>query len=193
MTKIPNRPKETSLMSNYSRSDLAFVRGKGVTLFDKTGKMFLDFGSGIAVNSLGHSHPKLVKVLANQGSKLWHTSNLYEIGAQTQCAEMLVKHSCMDQVFFCNSGTEANEGSLKLARIASEKLSGQSKPVFVAMHQSFHGRTLGSLSVTGQSAYQEPFQPLLPEVRFANFGDLDSLRAVISEDCAGVILEPLQA
>ena len=116
MTKILNRPKETSLMSNYSRSDLAFVRGKGVRLFDKTGKMFLDFGSGIAVNSLGHSHPKLVKVLADQGSKLWHTSNLYTVPKQEELANVLTDNTFADKVFFTNSGAESVECSIKIAR-----------------------------------------------------------------------------
>ena len=116
MTKILNRPKETSLMSNYSRSDLAFVRGKGVRLFDKKGKMFLDLGSGIAVNSLGHSHPKLVKVLTHQGSKLWHTSNLYTVPNQEELANLLTKNTFAEKVFFTNSGAESVECSIKIAR-----------------------------------------------------------------------------
>ena len=116
MTKILNRPSETSLMSTYNRSDLAFVRGEGVWLFDKKGKMFLDLASGIAVNSLGHSHPKLVKVLADQGSKLWHTSNLYTVPNQEDLARVLTKNTFAEKVFFTNSGAESVECAIKIAR-----------------------------------------------------------------------------
>ena len=116
MNNIPNQPSKTSLMSTYSRSDLEFVRGEGVWLFDKKGKMFLDLASGIAVNSLGHSHPKLVKVLVDQGSKLWHTSNLYTVPNQEALAQVLTQNTFAEKVFFTNSGAESVECAIKIAR-----------------------------------------------------------------------------
>lgn len=190
---MTDQDKPPAVMGTYGRFPIELVRGKGVEVFDRDEKRYLDFLGGISVLCLGHTPERLVKALKDQAEKLWHTSNLYEIGPQIELAQKLVDHSCMDQAFFCNSGTEANEGALKLARIASEKISGQSKPVFVAMQKSFHGRSFGSLSVTGQDAYQAPFRPLLPEVRFADFNDLDSLKQVMGGDVAAVILEPLQA
>ena len=116
MNKMSNQPTESSLMANYSRSDLAFVKGKGVWLFDKKGKMFLDLAAGIAVNSLGHSHPRLVKVLVDQGSKLWHTSNLYTVPNQEKLAKVLAKNTFAEKVFFTNSGAESVECAIKIAR-----------------------------------------------------------------------------
>jgi predicted acetylornithine/succinylornithine family transaminase len=190
---MTNRVKPPAVMGTYGRFPIELVRGKGVEVYDRDEKRYLDFLGGISVLCLGHSPDRLVNALKDQAEKIWHTSNLYHIGPQQELAQKLVDHSCMDQAFFCNSGTEANEGALKLARIASEKLSGHARPVFVAMNKSFHGRSFGSLSVTGQEAYQAPFQPLLPEVRFADFNDLDSLNRVMGEDVAAVIVEPLQA
>ena len=182
-----------AVMGTYGRFPIELVKGKGTEVFDRDGKRYLDFLGGISVLCLGHSPDRLVNVLKEQAETVWHTSNLYHIGPQQALAEKLVNNSCMDQVFFCNSGTEANEGALKLARIASEKINEQARPVFVAMKKSFHGRSLGSLSVTGQESYQIPFQPLFPEVRFADFNNIESLKAQMSHDVAAVILEPLQA
>ena len=162
MTKILNRPKETSLMSNYSRSDLAFVRGKGVRLFDKTGKMFLDLGSGIAVNSLGHSHPKLVKVLANQGSKLWHTSNLYTVPNQEELASLLTKNTFAEKAFFTNSGAESVECAIKIARRFFFSSGQLSKNRIISFKGSFHGRTMGTISAASSRKLLEGFGPKLP-------------------------------
>lgn len=188
-----NSEKPPAVMGTYGRFPIELVRGKGVQVYDRDEKRYLDFLGGISVLCLGHSPDRLVEALKDQAEKLWHSSNLYHIAPQQQLAQKLVDNSCMDQAFFCNSGTEANEGALKLARIASEKMSGKAKPVFVAMKKSFHGRSFGSLSVTGQEAYQAPFRPLLPEVRFAEFNEIESLEKVMDEDVAAVILEPLQA
>ncbi len=182
-----------AVMGTYGRFPLELVRGKGTEVYDRDEKRYLDFLGGISVLCLGHAPDRLVKVLQDQSEQIWHTSNLYHIGPQQELAEKLVEHSCMDQAFFCNSGTEANEGALKLARITSEKVHGKSRPVFIAMNKSFHGRSLGSLSVTGQESYQAPFRPLLPEVRFVDFGDIESLKSQLDTDVAAVIMEPLQA
>ncbi len=182
-----------AVMGTYGRFPMELVRGRGSEVWDSQGKRYLDFLSGISVCALGHCPETVAKALHQQIDTLWHVSNLYEIGPQKALAQLLVDHSFADQVFFCNSGTEAVEAALKLARIASEKISGNKRPVFVAMKASFHGRSLGSLSVTGQDGYQAPFRPLLPEVRFADFGSLDSLAPLLDDQVAAVILEPMQA
>jgi len=190
MTQASSPP---AVMGTYGRFPLHLVSGKGTEVFDNQGKRYLDFLGGISVLCLGHAHEALLKALTDQAQKIWHSSNLYHIEPQQKLAEKLVANSCMDQVFFCNSGTEANEGALKLARIAAEKINGNARPTFVAMHKSFHGRSFGSLSVTGQETYQALFRPLLPQVRFADFNDIASLEAQMGHDVAAVIMEPLQA
>ena len=182
-----------SIMGTYRRFPLTLVEGRGSEVYDEKGQRYLDFLAGISVNALGHAHPVLVKALADQSQKLWHVSNLYNILPQETCADLLVENSGLDQVFFCNSGTEAVEAALKLSRVAAKGIHGADRPVTIAMKNSFHGRTYGSLSVTGQEAYQEPFAPMLPEVRFVDFGDLASLEDQMGDDVAAVLLEPLQA
>jgi len=182
-----------SIMGTYRRFPLTLVEGRGSEVYDEKGQRYLDFLAGISVNALGHAHPVLVKALADQSQKLWHVSNLYNILPQETCADLLVENSGLDQVFFCNSGTEAVEAALKLSRVAAKGIHGADRPVTIAMKNSFHGRTYGSLSVTGQEAYQEPFAPMLPEVRFVDFGDLASIEDQMGDDVAAVLLEPLQA
>jgi acetylornithine/N-succinyldiaminopimelate aminotransferase len=182
-----------SIMGTYRRFPLTLVKGQGSEVFDEKGRRYLDFLAGISVNALGHAHPVLVDALSQQANKLWHVSNLYNILPQEECADLLVENSGLDQVFFCNSGTEAIEASLKLSRVASQAIHGKERPVTIAMNHSFHGRTYGSLSVTGQEAYQKPFEPMLPDVRFVNFGDLNALESQLGDDVAAVLLEPLQA
>jgi acetylornithine aminotransferase/acetylornithine/N-succinyldiaminopimelate aminotransferase len=168
-------------------------RGHGDEVFDDQGQRYLDFLGGISVNSLGHTPKVISEALHAQVDQLWHVSNLYHIPPQIELAQILIDNSCFDQAFFCNSGTEAVEAALKLSRIASTNEGRGDRHVTVAMNRSFHGRTYGSLSVTGQAAYQAPFQPLVPEVRFADFGSLESLDSQLDDSVADVILEPLQA
>jgi acetylornithine aminotransferase/acetylornithine/N-succinyldiaminopimelate aminotransferase len=188
---MPNTPNP--VMGTYGRFPITLTRGKGSEVYDDTGKRYLDFLGGISVNALGHCPEGAKEALLAQIDQLWHVSNLYHIEPQKALAQELVNHSDFDQVFFCNSGTEANEAALKLGRIATAKCGRGQRPITVAMNQSFHGRSYGSLSVTGQAAYREPFEPLLPQVRFADFGDLKSLEAQLDNQVAAVILEPLQA
>ncbi|MBF0197185.1 MAG: acetylornithine/succinylornithine family transaminase [Planctomycetes bacterium] len=181
------------IMGTYGRFPITLVEGKGTEVFDDKGQRYLDFLGGISVLPLGHAPDAPLKTLIEQANKLWHVSNLYHIQPQQDLAQKLVDSSCFDQVFFCNSGTEAVEAALKLARISSEKSHGKSRSTFVAMNKSFHGRSFGSLSVTGQESYQAPFRPLVPEVRFADFGDIASLKEQMADDVAAVIMEPMQA
>lgn len=174
-------------METYSRYPITLMRGEGSLVFDKNDKRYIDFLSGLSVLSLGHCPENLTRVLHDQIDRLWHVSNLYHIQPQEKCARLLVENSCLDQAFFCNSGTEAVEAALKLSRVAT----GEKK--FIAMKQSFHGRTFGSLSVTGQTNYQSPFKPLLGEVTFVDFGNLKQVREALTEDIAAIIVEPMQA
>ena len=192
MTIRPNRPIETSLMSTYSRSDLAFVRGEGVWLFDKKGKMFLDLASGIAVNSLGYSNPYLNDKLKKQIDKLWHLSNVYQIPEQEKLAQRLCDNSFADYVFFCNSGTEAIEASIKIARRyfhSSENWS--HKKEILSFSGSFHGRTIGALAAGGPDKLSS-FNTTVNDFKFLEFGDHEQLQNSISEKTAAVIIEPIQ-
>lgn len=188
---MPNTPNP--VMGTYGRFPITLIKGKGSEVYDETGKRYLDFLGGISVNALGHCPERAKEALLSQVDQLWHVSNLYHIGPQNDLAHELVEHSDFDQVFFCNSGTEANEAALKLSRIATAKCGRGQRPITVAMNQSFHGRSYGSLSVTGQASYREAFEPLIPQVRFADFGDLKSLEAQLDDRVAAVMLEPLQA
>ncbi|MFO7850391.1 MAG: acetylornithine transaminase [Spirochaetia bacterium] len=179
-----------ALMHTYNRIPIAFSRGEGAYLFDEEENRYLDFLAGIAVNALGYAHPKLTAALTVQAQKLWHCSNLFEIPSQTELAEKLIAHSDFTKVFFCNSGTEANEAALKLARKRGKQNGGAVN--IVAMHKSFHGRTLGSLSVTGQEKYRKSFAPLLDDVGFIPFNDISALRETVNEDTCAVIIEPIQ-
>ena len=179
------------LMNTYSRFPLTLTTGAGVYVKDEHGNEYLDFLAGIAVNALGHAHPALSKAIAEQAGSMLHCSNLYHIPQQTELAEKLVEHSSFDKAFFCNSGTEAIESALKLAR----KWGGINKngaAKIVAMEHSFHGRTIGALSVTGQEKYQRAFRPLMPEVEFVPFNDIDALASAVDESTCAVILEPVQ-
>jgi len=177
-------------MHTYKRIPIAFSHGEGVHLYDENGKCYLDFLAGIAVNALGYGHPALIRALREQSEKLWHVSNLFEIPQQIRLAEKLIAHSDFSKAFFCNSGTEANEAALKLARKYG-RLNGSGSQI-IAAHKSFHGRTVGSLSVTGQSKYQKQFAPLMGDVGFVPFNDSAALRETVDEDTCAIILEPLQ-
>jgi len=183
---------ETSyLLQNYGRYPLALDRGKGVYAYDVDGNKYLDLLSGIGVNSLGHHHPRITKVIREQSAKLLHTSNLYYHEYQGKLAKKLVEISGLDRAFFCNSGTEAVEGALKVARSHGHKISPE-KYEIISLENSFHGRTFGALSVTGQPKYRADFEPLLPGVKFIERDDEAALEAAFSERTAGIIFEGIQ-
>jgi acetylornithine/N-succinyldiaminopimelate aminotransferase len=154
------------LLQTYNRYPVAFERGKGVFLFDLEGKKYLDFVSGLGVNALGHAHPRIVKTIREQAARLIHISNLYYHEYQGELAEKLCQLSGMNRAFFSNSGTEAIEGSIKLARLAGHRVGGVEKNRLVGLEGSYHGRTFGALSVTGQEKHRKGFEPLLEEVTF---------------------------
>lgn len=182
---------EETLLHVYNRFPVAWERGEGVYLYDTEGKKYLDFAAGIAVTGLGYGNQKLNDALKGQIDKICHISNLYYHENSGAAAKALNQASGMDRVFFTNSGTEAVEGALKAARkYAYTK--GNGRYEFIAMENSFHGRSIGAVSVTGTASYREPFEPLLPTVHFAKYNDLDSVKALISDKTCAVILEPLQ-
>ena len=180
------------LMHTYARIPVAFVKGQGCRVWDQDGRVYLDFLAGIAVTALGHSHPRVVESLKEQAEKIFHTSNLYHIEPQIALAEQLVAHSFADKVFFCNSGTEANEGAIKLARRYSSERFGPEKTTILCMKNSFHGRTLGSLSATGQEKFQKGFGPLVPGFSFVPFNDLPALDQNWDQTVCAVMMEPIQ-
>jgi len=181
---VESREKEF-LVQTYARTPFHPRDGKGARLFDADGRAYWDLLGGIAVNVLGHKHPKLIKTLRTAGSELLHVSNLYFHPAQGVLAEELVRASGLQRAFFCNSGTEANEAALKFSRLATKKTK------LVALEESFHGRTLGSLSLTGHAAYREPFEPLVPGVTFVAPNDIDALDAAVDGETAAIFLEPV--
>jgi acetylornithine/N-succinyldiaminopimelate aminotransferase len=176
----------------YARYPIALVRGKGVRVWDADGKEYLDFLAGIAVNSLGHCHPALVRAIQQQSRKLLHVSNLYHILPQSELAQELCRHSFADRVFFCNSGAEANEAAIKLARrYGAEHLGG--KYEILSAHNSFHGRTLATLTATGQEKVRAGYDPLPPGFRQIPFNDLRAAEEAIDEQkTAGILVEPIQ-
>lgn len=180
------------LMNTYARFPVVFVRGEGARLWDSEGKEYLDFFSGLAVNNVGHCHPKVVAAIRQQAGKLFHTSNLFHTVPPVRLAEMLVDHSFADRVFFCNSGAEANEGAVKLARAYARNRRGDDRVGIVTMKNSFHGRTLGMISATGQEKVKAGFEPLLPGFREADFNDLSSVAQAAEGWAGAVFLEPVQ-
>lgn len=182
---------EQALVHTYNRYPIVLDHGEGVYLYDTNGKKYLDFAAGIAVCSLGYGHKEYEKALKNQMEKLLHVSNLFYTAPAAEAAEKLKHASGMDRVFFTNSGTEAIEGALKAARkYAYTKQSG--KYEFIAMHHSFHGRSMGAVSVTGTESYRTPFEPLVAGVRFADYNDLESVKAQITDKTCAILLETLQ-
>ena len=180
------------LIGNYARYPVSFVRGEGVYLYDTEGKKYLDMLAGIAVNTLGHSHPELSKVICQQASKLIHTSNLFYIQPQIEVAKILVENSCLDKVFFCNSGAEANETAIKLVRKYFYDKGKPEKFEIITFTGGFHGRTIGSLTATAQPKYHEGFKPLLQGIRYAEFNNIESLKEALSENTAAVMFEFIQ-
>jgi len=179
------------LIQNYSRYPLLLRRGKGCYVYDSTGKRYLDLIAGIGVNALGHSHPRIVKAIREQAALLIHCSNLYYHDFQGPLAKRLAETSGLARVFFTNSGTEAMEGALKMIRSHGRRIS-EEKFEIVSLENSFHGRTLGALSVTGQAKYRRDFEPLLPGVRFVPPNDLGALEAAVGENTSGIVIEAIQ-
>jgi predicted acetylornithine/succinylornithine family transaminase len=183
------------LLQTYNRYPVVLARGKGVLLWDIEGKKYLDFVSGIGVNALGHAHPRIVKAIRDQAAKLIHVSNLYYHEYQGPLAEKLCKltgsSSGMSRAFFSNSGTEAIEGSIKLARLAGHRAGGDAKCRLVALEGSYHGRTFGALSLTGQDKHRKGFEPLLGDVTFVKQNDVEGLRAAVSDNTCAIVLEPI--
>ncbi len=179
------------LLQNYARYPLALHRGKGCYVFDVDGKRYLDLISGIGVNSLGYAHPRITKVIREQAALLLHTSNLYYHEYQGPLAERIARASGLARSFFCNSGTEAMEGALKMIRAHGNAIA-PGKHEIVSLEGSFHGRTLGSLSITGQPKYRKDFEPLLTGTRFVPRNDLEALEAAVSDSTAGIVLEMIQ-
>jgi acetylornithine/N-succinyldiaminopimelate aminotransferase len=178
-----------AMMLNYGLPPLALARGEGCVVWDVDGHSYLDLVGGIAVSALGHAHPAIVAAVTEQAGRLVHISNLYLHEPQVLLAERLIGLLGVDgRVFFANSGAEANEAAIKLVR----RRQGSGRPVFVAAEHSFHGRTMGALSLTGKSSIREPFAPFGLDVRFVPYGDADALRAAVGPDCAAVFLEPTQ-
>src|SRR6266478_6801840 len=167
------------LLGTYNRYPVVFTRGKGVFLYDLEGKRYLDFVAGLGVNALGHAHPRIVKTIREQAAKLIHVSNLYYHEYQGLLAEKLCSLSELNRAFFSTSGTEAIEGSIKLARLAGHRAGGDAKCRLVALEGSYHGRTFGALSLTGQDKHRKGFEPLVEEVTFVARNDLDALRVAI--------------
>ncbi|GBD57454.1 aspartate aminotransferase family protein [Gluconobacter wancherniae] len=181
-----------ALMPNYKRADLAFEQGEGVWLTAADGRRYLDFGAGIAVSSLGHAHPGLVHAIATQAAKVMHVSNLYRVPQAEALASLLVNNTFADSVLFCNSGAEANEGMVKLIRRAQFKLGHPERTRILCFDGAFHGRTLAMISATGNPAYQEGFGPVVEGFDHAPFNNTNTLRAAITPETAGIIVEPVQ-
>lgn len=182
---------ENALLHTYNRYQIVLEKGEGVYLYDDEGKKYLDFAAGIAVCSLGYGHPRYTKALKSQVERLMHTSNLFYSKPAAEAAERLKRAAQMDRVFFTNSGTEAIEGALKAARkYAYTKQSG--KYEFIAMNHSFHGRSMGAVAVTGNENYRTPFEPLISGVKFAEYNNLESIKAKINDKTCAIIIEPIQ-
>ncbi len=180
------------LMQTYTRQPISIVRGRGAKVYDMEGREYLDFVGGIAVNLLGHGHPDLVQAIQQQAAQLIHVSNLYYTEPQVTLAKILVEHSFADRAFFCNSGAEANEAAIKLARRYAHMKYGESRFEIITMKNSFHGRTLAMITATGQDKVQKGFEPLMPGFSYAPFNDMAAIEAMAGERTAGIMLEPVQ-
>jgi acetylornithine/N-succinyldiaminopimelate aminotransferase len=181
-----------ALMGTYARTDIAFDHGEGAWLTAADGRRFLDFGAGIAVNTLGHAHPRLVSVLREQAGKLWHTSNLYRIPGQERVAERLVAHSFADAVFFCSTGLEANEAALKLARKVAHEEGRSDRVRFIVTDGAFHGRSFATMAATGNPKHMAGYGPMMDGFDRVPFGDLDATRAAVTDQTCAVMIEPVQ-
>jgi predicted acetylornithine/succinylornithine family transaminase len=182
-----------SLLGNYRQPPFVLVRGRGCEVWDADGRRYLDLAAGIAVCSLGHAHPAIAAAVAEQAATLVHTSNLFYNARSVELAAALVERTPAARIFFCNSGTEANEALIKLVRRWHHDQGRPERREIVATHHSFHGRTIGALSLTGQPKYHVGMGPLMGGVRFVDYGDLDQMRAAVGPETAAVIVEPIQA
>jgi acetylornithine/N-succinyldiaminopimelate aminotransferase len=197
-TRFDSAAFDRCVMPTYGRFPLAIARGEGCRLWDTDGKGYLDFVAGIATCTLGHAHPALVEAVTQQIQTLHHVSNLYYIPQQGDLAQWLTQHSCADFAFFCNSGAEANEGAIKLARKYAHTVQGIQNPVIITANASFHGRTLATVTATGQPKYQQNFSPLVPGFHYVPYNDIAALEAVIGQldaterQVSAILLEPLQ-
>lgn len=187
-----------AVMSTYARFPLALERGAGCRVWDTQGREYLDFVAGIATCTLGHAHPAMVEAVTRQIQKLHHVSNLYYIPEQGELAKWLIEHSCADRAFFCNSGAEANEAAIKLARKYAHTVLDIDKPIILTANASFHGRTLATITATAQPKYQKYFDPLVPGFHYVNYNDINAVEEAISEldegdyRVAAILIEPLQ-
>jgi len=182
----------SAVMPSYARADIAFEHGAGVYLYATDGRRYLDFGSGVAVNALGHCHPHLVAALEAQGRKLWHASNLYRIPGQERMAERLVAHSFADTVFFCNSGAEAVETGIKIVRKYHDHTGNPDRYRIIAFEGSFHGRTLTTISAGANAMHRKGFEPLMDGFDHVAFGNMNEVRAAIGPQTAAILVEPVQ-
>lgn len=186
------------VMNTYARYSIALERGSGCRVWDTEGREYLDFVAGIATCTLGHAHPAMVEAVTQQIQVLHHVSNLYYVPAQGELAKWLVQHSCADRAFFCNSGAEANEAAIKLARKYAHTVRGIEDPVIITAHASFHGRTLATITATGQPKYQQGFTPLMPGFHYVTYNDIASLEAAVADldrdrpRVAAILIEALQ-
>ena len=181
-----------SIMTTYGRIDIAFTHGKGSFLFSEDGNRFLDYASGIAVNAFGHCHPMLVEALTEQANKLWHTSNLYRIPEQEVVAEKLVANSCAERVFFCNSGAEATEGAVKVARRYAWANGEKDRTEILCATGAFHGRTLAMLAANDRPLFREGFGPSAQGFTHVEWGNIESLKKLIGRHVAAILVEPVQ-
>jgi acetylornithine/N-succinyldiaminopimelate aminotransferase len=192
LKEIQDYDNEYYMNTFGKRIPVAFSKGKGIHLWSTDGEMYTDFFSGIAVNSIGHSHPTFVEMVTKQVSNLIHCSNLYYIESQALLAKELVESSCADKIFFANSGAEANEGAIKLARIFFKKLGLPEKYEIITLQNSFHGRTITTLSATGQDKYAKPFEPLTKGFIKVPLNDFATLEATVTDNTCAIMLEPIQ-
>ncbi|MEW6409407.1 MAG: acetylornithine transaminase [Nitrospirota bacterium] len=180
------------IMNTYNRFPIVLIKGRGMKVYDSDGKEYLDFVGGIAVDNLGHCHPKVAVAIQKQAQRLLHVSNLYYTEPQIRLSRLLVENSFADQVFFSNSGAEANEAAIKLARKYSREHYGEGRFEIITMYGSFHGRTLATLSATGQERFQKGFEPLLPGFKYVPYNDIDAIKDAITDDVCAIMVEPIQ-
>jgi acetylornithine/N-succinyldiaminopimelate aminotransferase len=180
------------LFPNYARAPVCLVRGEGARVWDTDGKEYLDFVGGIAVDALGHSHPKIVGAIREQATALLQVSNLYQIPSQIHLAKLLCEHSFADRVLFCNSGAEANEAAIKLARKFAKETRASDCVDIISMRGAFHGRTFGALSATPTEKYQHGFEPLVPGFKYVPFGDVRAVERAVDNRTAAILVEPIQ-
>ena len=181
------------IINTYGERDLALVKGEGCYVWDADGKRYLDFLGGIAVNGLGHCHPNVVKAIREQAGKLLHVSNLYYIEPQVKLAELLIENCALDQCFFCNSGAEANEAAIKLVRKYTKEKIDENRHEIITMEDSFHGRTLATITATAQTKYHKGFEPMMPGFKYVPYNDLNAVRSAVDEKTCGIMVELIQS